>query len=267
MSQAVLVGYNGHMTKSKFPSVLITGASSGIGKALAVHLAGPGVHLAITGRNADRLAEVAGAASAKGAEVLAEPVDVMDRAAMREFIERADAERPLTLVIANAGISGGAGATSDDDEATRDIFAVNLAGVINTVLPAAHVMRKHASGRIAIVSSVAGYRGLPTAPAYSASKVAVKAWGDAIRPSLKEDGIGLTMIHPGFVESRITDANDFKMPFLMTAEKAAAIIAKGLAKGKREIAFPWQMVWSMRLLCLLPGPVFDAVMARAPRKI
>ncbi len=254
------------MTKPVFTSVLITGASSGIGKALADHYAAPDVHLALTGRNAERLAEVANTASAKGATVLSETVDVMDRTQMRAFIENADAARPLDLVIANAGISGGAGSTSDDDEATRDIFAINLAGVINTVLPAARTMRVHGRGRIAIVSSVAGYRGLPTAPAYSASKVAVKAWGDAIRPSLGEDGVGLSMIHPGFVESRITETNNFKMPFLMTAEKAASIIAKGLAKGKREIAFPRRLVWPARLLCMLPGPLFDAIMARAPKK-
>lgn len=254
------------MTKPNFTSVLITGASSGIGKALALHYAAPGVHLALTGRNAERLTEVENAAIAKGATVLSETVDVMDRAQMRAFFEQADAAAPLDLVIANAGISGGGGAASDDDEATRDIFAINLAGVINTVLPAARLMRMHGHGRIAIVSSVAGYRGMPTAPAYSASKVAVKAWGDAIRPSLREDGIGLTMIHPGFVESRITETNDFKMPFLMTADKAAAIIGKGLAKGKRVIAFPRRMVWPVRLLCMLPGPLFDAVMARAPKK-
>jgi len=252
------------MTQVKFTSILITGASSGIGKALALEYAAPGVHLALTGRNAERLAEVADAASAKGSYVLSEIVDVMDRVQMQVFIEKADATAPLGLVIANAGISGGG--TIPDDEATRDIFAINLAGVINTVLPAANVMRAHGRGRIAIVSSVAGYRGLPSAPAYSASKVAVKAWGDAIRPSLGEDGVGLTMIHPGFVESRITETNDFKMQFLMSADKAAAIIAKGLAKGKREIAFPKRMVWPVRLLCMLPGPLFDAIMARAPKK-
>lgn len=254
------------MDKPPFRSVLITGASSGIGRALTLRLAQPGVALALTGRDATRLEKVATAAGDAGAHVSAATVDVQDRGAMRRFIEAADQERPIGLVVANAGISSGANAGSDADETIREIFAVNVAGVLNTVLPAADLMRGRGRGRIAIVSSIAGYRGMPSAPAYSASKVAVKAWGDAIRPSLADDGVGLTMIHPGFVESRITAANTFPMPFLMPAEKAAEIIVRGLAKGKREIAFPWQMVWSVKLLSLLPGPLFDAIMAKAPKK-
>lgn len=247
------------MDKPPFRSVLITGASSGIGEALALRLAQPGVALALTGRDSVRLDTVAAKASAAGAHVSASIVDAIDVDAMRAFIEAADQVRPLGLVVANAGISGGA-------DKTHEIFAVNLTGVLNTVLPASRLMREHGRGRIAIVSSIAGYRGMPTAPAYSASKVAVKAWGDAIRPSLAEDGIGLTMIHPGFVKSRITDTNDFKMPFLMPADKAADIVVRGLARGKREIAFPWQMVWTMKLLSCLPGPLYDAVMSKAPKK-
>lgn len=258
--------YKVYMKRTTFKAILVTGASSGIGKALVERLAAPGIRLTITGRDPARLDAVAATIRAKGAEVTARVVDVVDRGAMRALIDEADAHSPLDLVVANAGISGGAGAGADDDEKTRDIFAVNLAGVLNTVLPATHVMRKSGGGRIAIVSSVAGFRGMPTAPAYSASKVAVKAWGDAIRPSLAKDGIGLTMVYPGFVESRITDANDFPMPFLMPGAKAADIIVRGLARGQNAIAFPWPTVWLMRLMCLLPQPLFDAVMARSPKK-
>ncbi len=254
------------MSSYPYRSVLITGASSGIGAALARELAVPGVLIALTGRNQARLRDVEADLTRKGAEVMALALDVTDRPAMSALIADIEARRPLDLVVANAGISSGAGAGAGDDEITRDVFAVNLAGVLNTVLPAATAMRARNSGQIAIVSSVAGFRGLPTAPAYSASKVAVKAWGEAIRPGLKKDGITLSMIFPGFVESRITEKNTFKMPFLMTAEKAAGIIADRLAHRKTTIAFPWQMVWMMRLLTALPGPLFDAVMSRAPRK-
>jgi short-subunit dehydrogenase len=232
------------MEMQSYRSILITGASSGIGQALAQELARPGILIGITGR----------------------AIDVTDRPAMSELIADMEAHTPLDMVVANAGISSGAGAGSGDGELTRDIFAVNLAGVLNTVLPALTAMRSRKQGHVAIVSSVAGFRGLPSAPAYSASKVAVRAWGEAIRPEIGRDGITLSMIYPGFVESRITDKNDFHMPFLMKAERAARIIAAGLERRKPVIAFPWQMVWAMRLLTALPGPLFNAIVSRAPRK-
>lgn len=260
------VGYKHVMSDTQFRSVLITGASSGIGRAVALRLARPGVLITVTGRDSARLDDVSHALRAKGADVIARQIDVADRAGMSALIAAAEEHAPLDLVIANAGISSGSGAGAADDDIIRDIFVVNLAGVLNTVLPAATRMRARRQGRIAIVSSVAGIRGLPTAPAYSASKVAVRAWGDAIRPRLAEDGVALTMILPGFVESRITAANDFPMPMLMPAETAAEIIVRGLSRGKRCIAFPWQTIWAMRLLCLLPGRLFDAILARGPRK-
>ncbi len=254
------------MSMKNFKSVLITGASSGIGEALALTFAAPGVHVSITGRNSKRLHAIEAQIASKGADVKSFIVDVTDRAGMTALIYDAETDHPFDLIIANAGIASSANMDVAPDEIIRDIFAVNLAGVINTVLPAANLMRSRRSGHIAIVSSIAGFRGLPTAPAYSASKVAVKAWGEAIRPDLREHGVGLTMIIPGFVESRITDANTFPMPWIMPAEKAAAIIIKGLKRGKRTIAFPWQLVWLMKFITCLPQPVFEFILSRGPRK-
>ena len=254
------------MTDQKYKSVLITGASSGIGAALACGLAGPDVVIAITGRNAERLNEIEAIIKKAGANTMSRAIDVTDRTAMSAFIADIETIAPLDLVIANAGISSSAGAGEGDDETTRDVFAINLAGVLNTVLPALTAMRPRGQGHIAIVSSIAGFRGMPTAPAYSASKVALKAWGEAIRPQLSKDGINLSMIYPGFVKSRITDANDFPMPLIMPAEKAAEIIIKGLKRGRKSIAFPWPMVWMMRLMSLLPRPFYNAILSRAPRK-
>lgn len=254
------------MALRSFRSILITGASSGIGRALALELAAPGILIGITGRNADRLSRVERELRDSGAEVIARVVDVTDRQAMSKLIADIELHTPIDLAVANAGISSGAGAGAGDDDITRDVFAINLAGVLNTILPALVPMRTRQSGHIAIVSSIAGFRGLPSAPAYSASKVAVKAWGEAVRPGLEHDGITLSLIFPGFVESRITDKNNFQMPFLMPAEKAGKIIAKGLAERKRTIAFPWQMVWLMKLIAALPLPLFYALMSRAPNK-
>ena len=258
--------YNTVMTQRTFKSILITGASSGIGHAVALGFAKPGVHLTITGRHTDRLHALEAQLIAKGANVTAQILDVVDRVAMIEMARNAEANNPFDLVIANAGIASSSNDDTPAEELIRDIFDVNLAGVLNTVLPAATLMRARGAGHIAIVSSIAGLRGLPTAPAYSASKVAVKAWGEAMRPQLAANGVGMTIIIPGFVESRITDANTFPMPFIMPAEKAAKIIVSGLQRRKRTIAFPWQMVWLMRCLTSLPGPIFDTVLSRGPKK-
>jgi len=250
-------------------SILITGASSGIGAALALEYAAPGVFLALSGRDKARLDRTSETCRGKGAEVVAATVDVADMAAMRRWIEGIEAERPLDLVIANAGISGGKGGLTGDrlDEGkSRDIFAVNLAGVLNTVFPIIPAMRKRGRGQIAIMGSLAGFRGLPSAPAYSASKVAVKAWGEALRGVLAADGVFVSVVCPGFVESRITADNPFAMPLLMTAAKAARIIRKGLAKKRIVIAFPWIFAAVMWSLNLLPPCWVNRLLSRVAKK-
>lgn len=248
-------------------SILITGASSGIGAALARAYAGPGRLLALSGRNEARLDEVAQSCREAGAEVDARVLDVTDRDAMRQWIAEIDGRRELDLVVANAGISGGtADDVAEDDARTREIFAVNLGGAVNTVMPAVAAMRGRRRGQIAIVSSIAGYRGSPGAPAYSASKCAVKAWGEGLRGVLADDGISVTVICPGFVTSRITDANDFPMPFLMSAERAAGLIKRRLAGAPAVIAFPLPMVATMWLISTLPAALAIRMLAATPKK-
>ena len=247
-------------------SILITGASSGIGEALALAYAADGIYLALSGRDKERLDDVAQACRNKGAEVRADVMDVTDQAAMAAWIGACDSVAPLDLVIANAGISGGTARDGEAESQAREIFAVNLDGVLNTIWPAIHAMRPRRQGQVAIVSSVAGFRGIPGAPAYSASKAAVLNYGDALRGMLHEDGIGVSVICPGYVVSRMTAANKFPMPFLMSGEKAAGIIKRRLARGKGRIVFPWPMLWIVRTLQALPIALTDPLFRRLPKK-
>jgi len=255
-----------HTPPRELSSILITGASSGIGRALAIAYAKPGIHLSLSGRNQQRLNEVAEECRLSGAKTSVDMIDVTDMHEMLKWITTSDNTHPLDLVIANAGISAGGGDDIEDNETVRDIFSVNLAGVLNTVLPSIEVMRIRKSGQIAIISSMAGFRGLPSAPAYSASKAAVKAWGEGLRGNLKDHGIKVNVVCPGFVKSRISDKNSFKMPMLMSAEKAAGIIIRGLKSNKPRIAFPWPIHFFMWLIALLPPFLSDQVLNKAPRK-
>lgn len=246
--------------------VLITGASSGIGAALARVYAAPGAILSLTGRDTERLDAVAVGCRERGATVESTVLDVCDRTAMEQWIERRDSTVPLDLVVANAGISAGTGGAQESDEQTRSIFATNIDGTVNTVLPAAAVMRRRRSGQIAIVSSLAGYRGMPGAPAYSASKGAMKLWGEGLGGSLARDGIKVSVICPGFVITGITKVNRFPMPFLMDADRAARIIADGLARGHGRIAFPAPMAALAWLGAALPDAFARWLTRRLPSK-
>ncbi|MBF0247888.1 MAG: SDR family NAD(P)-dependent oxidoreductase [Alphaproteobacteria bacterium] len=247
-------------------SILITGASSGIGEALAREYARSGAFLALSGRYRARLDDVAEACRGLGAEVMARRADVTDRDAMADFIREADARRPLDLVIANAGISGGSGGMGETEEQTRAIFDVNVTGVLNTVWPAVEPMRERGRGQIAVVSSIAGMNALPGAPAYSASKAAVKAYAEALNGWLRRDGVTVTAICPGFVKSRITDKNDFPMPLFMDAPRAARIIRRGLERGGVSVVFPRRLAFAAWLIGLLPPGLRVALLSRLPKK-
>jgi short-subunit dehydrogenase len=222
-----------------FNSIVITGASSGIGEALARDYAAPGVALALCGRNAEPLRIVAEVCRAKGAIVDTGELDVADRAATAAWLTSFDDAHPVDLVIANAGVSIDKDNSSLDDFAiVRKTFAINVDGVFNTVEPLIGRLMARQRGQIAVVSSLAGFIGLPYSASYNASKAAVRVWGESIRYVLRKSGIGVSVICPGFVVSRITADAPFPMPFLMSAERASAIIRRGLARDKARIAFP-----------------------------
>lgn len=247
-------------------SILITGASSGIGAALAEAYAGSGVHLALAGRDAERLAAIAATCRAAGAEVRAERLEVTDPQAMAAWIRAADQAAPLDLVIANAGISGGRSGGAGADEPARAIFAVNLGGTLNTIEPALPLMLARGRGQLALMSSLAGFRGMPSAPAYCASKAAVRSYGEGLRGRLLDHGIAVSVICPGFVRTPLTARNPFPMPFLMEPERAAAIIKAGLTRRRARIAFPLRLYLAVRLLDALPVALTDRYLRRLPGK-
>ena len=246
-------------------SILITGASSGIGKALAVGYACPEITLHLCGRNAERLNEVAMLCQEKGAKVFTYLFDTTDEKSASQAIHKANKNSPLDLVIANAGVSGGVLGTDETPVSTRQIMQTNVFGTLNTVLPAIEEM-KHHGGQIALVASLAGYRGMGSCPAYSASKACVKAFGEALRGQRKYKKLHFTTICPGFIETPLTDKNRFYMPFLMKADKAAKIIQHRLEKAPALIAFPWPMAFGAWLGGALPTWLALPLFALFPKK-
>ncbi len=253
-------------------NIVITGASSGIGAAIAFLYAGPSVNLALSGRDKVRLEKTAQLCREKGAVVIDAVMDVTDREKMLGWLKNVDRQMPVDLVIANAGISGGTGGEPGESGSTepewqsRRIFEVNMMGVLNTVNPLIPKMKERGRGHIALMSSLAGYRGWPGAPSYSASKAAVRIYGDGIRSGLEKHGINVSVICPGFVKSPMTDSNTYTMPFLMDTHKAAAIIQKGLRGRKDTIAFPWPTALFAKFIGILPGCVVYPLLRKLPAK-
>ena len=229
-------------------NVLITGASSGIGEALALACADRGDRLFLCGRDAARLDAVAAACRARGATVDARVLDVTDEAATRDWIRACDAAAPLDRVFSNAGVATG----PEVEPNVRRTFAVNVGGTVNVVLPAVEAMRARRCGHVIMTASIAGYGPLAGCPSYSATKSCVKTWGLSLRGHLRAEGVRVSVICPGFVRSRITDKNTCPMPFFMEADRAARIILRRVDRNVGLIAFPWPMRFATWWLSTLP---------------
>lgn len=245
--------------------VFLTGASSGLGEALARHYARAGASLGLVARRADRLEALR--RELPGTHSLY-PCDVTDAAALRAAAQDfMAAHGPPDLVIGNAGIShGNVTDEAGDAEVFREILEVNVLGLVNTFQPFMAALRARRAGRLVGIASVAGFRGLPGATAYSASKAAAIRYLEGLRVELRGSGVGVTTICPGYVATEMTARNRYPMPFLLQADDAAARFARVIAAGRAHAVIPWQMAIVGRLMLLLPPAVYDALAVKAGRK-
>ncbi len=248
-------------------NILITGASSGLGEEFARQYASPETRLYLAGRNTLRLENVAAFCRSKGAEVIAKTIDVTDRSGMSEWILSINQINGLDLVIANAGISGGfSGQALEDIVNDYKIFDINLTGVLNTIYPALPDMARRRTGQIVIISSLAGFVPMPSAPAYAASKAAVRFYGEALRSKVAAFDIKVTVICPGFIKSRMTDVNTFPMPFLLNTTPAVTYMISKIDNGAPRIDFPWMTAIPLKILGLLPNRLRSVILGHLPEK-
>jgi short-subunit dehydrogenase len=248
--------------RQPFRAVIITGASSGLGAALAEVYAGPNTVLGLLGRDRQRLGETADVCEARGAGVRMAAIDVADAPAMAAWLTEFDRDHPVELLIANAGTSAGPapGAPSEGVETATRQVRVNLLGAVNTVEPLLPALCRRGRGRVAVVASIAAYRGLPDSPGYCASKAGLRAYGEALRPRLAPRGVGVTIVCPGFFDSPMTDRWEGPTPFLISADDAARVVKRGIDRGRRRVAFPWPLVLGLQFCDIAPAFIGDAIL-------
>ena len=248
--------------RAPYRVVVITGASSGLGAALALSYAGPQTALGLIGRNPERLAATTSACRAAGAFVDSAEIDVADGAALSAWLEAFDDAHPVELLVANAGISAGPEPDNPGEPLSITLrqIDVNLRGAIHTIAPMVPRLCARGRGRIVAVASVAALRGLPYSPGYCASKAGLRAYGEALRPRLSPYGVGVTVVCPGFFSSPMTDRWEGPTPFLASGERAARRIRRGIDRGRSRIDFPWPLVLGMRFCDLAPALIGDRIM-------
>jgi short-subunit dehydrogenase len=244
---------------------IITGASSGIGEALARELAKRGWDVALLARRADLLESLSRELKTKS---IALPCDVTDANAVREAVRQGEEALggPFDLAIANAGVGVPSHASKFVLADAELMTKVNLLGMFNLFDAVIPSMIERRAGRFAGIASIAGLRGLPTSSVYSATKAAMHAFLEASRVELRQYGVGVTTVNPGFVITAMTEKNRFKMPFLMKVDDAARVIADGLERGKRVVEFPRTMSLLMRFARLIPDAIWDRVTAPYARR-
>lgn len=248
-------------TTSRSHTVWITGGGSGIGRSLALALSRQGWKVVISGRNRQRLEEVA--AEGLDARILPKVADVTDLPVLCRVLAEIETEAgPIEMAVLNAGDYTPMGLDDFDTGLFRRLIEVNFLGVVNCLQALLPGMLARRSGQILISASLSGYRGLPKAAPYGASKAALISMAESLYPELKSKGVRLRLINPGFVRSALTDKNDFGMPFLISAEQAAREIVKRLPSDSFEIAFPTPFAAILKLMRCLPYRLYFYFMQR-----
>jgi NAD(P)-dependent dehydrogenase (short-subunit alcohol dehydrogenase family) len=239
--------------------VWITGASSGIGRALALMLAREGALVAASARSSSKLAELAAAHP----NIRPYPVDVTDRGAVEQVCAAIERDLgPIDLAVLNAGVWHQMTSVTFDVDRITESMRVNFLGIVHPLGSLVPAMRSRGRGHLALVSSVAGYVGLPRSIAYSPSKAAVIALAQSLADDIGRFGVKVSVVNPGFVETPMTSTNKFPMPWIISADEAATRIRKGLLAGRFEIAFPWQMVTMLKWARWLPYSILFAIFRR-----
>ncbi len=238
--------------------VLITGASSGIGRALSVELARRGARAGLLARREDLLQEVVAEIETHGGKAIALPADVTDASAVRGAVDTLSQKfGPVDLVIANAGLGPTIAGAKLEPDGVAKVFSVNVMGVVNCVTAVIPQMLERGRGHLAVISSLAAYRGLAKSAAYCSSKAAVSSLFESLRLDLQPEGIDVTIIHPGFIKTSLTACRKKKLPFLMEVDAAAKIMIRAIEKRKKSYAFPWRLATIVRVGLVMPNFLYD----------
>ncbi|MFS8085123.1 MAG: SDR family NAD(P)-dependent oxidoreductase, partial [Acidobacteriota bacterium] len=243
--------------------VLVTGASSGIGRGLATELAQRGASVGLLARRADLLKEIVAELAAAGGRALALPADVTDANAVREAANDLRAKfGPIDVLFANAGVGVTREAAELDAEEVAKLMDVNVKGVVNSVAAVVGEMVKEGRGQLVAISSLAAYRGLPKSAAYCSSKAAVSAFFESLRLDLYGSGVDVTIIHPGFIKTPLTAGRQAQLPWLMELSDAVNKILKATEAHKQSYAFPWQLATIVRAGMIMPNFMYDWISRR-----
>ena len=243
--------------------VMITGASAGIGRGLALEIAARGGHLGLLARREDLLNEIIDEARTHNIRAVAATADVRDAKSVREAADRFRKELgPIDILIANAGIGTSDHATRLTPEHAANVIGINVVGAVNSVAAVLPEMVERKQGRLVAISSLAAYRGLAKSAAYCASKAAMTAYFESLRIDLRHTGVGVTIIHPGFIKTALTSGRGAKMPYLMELEEGVKKILSAIEKEKKIYAFPWQLATIVRASMLMPASMYDWIAER-----